>query len=240
MCGIEGSPGGANHGAGRSGLYAILVWDGRSRGCLVGHNGSLLAREKSRNKTALHSPLHGAGGEVVSFIKGSLSLHLGAGRFYCLCQSELPQELYVGSEPFSGRPCFDAAGCLQWSTAQRNRRNCKLCPEDGPGDYRDRPHYPANLQRGICAVSGAPLTGAERASYFLRGCAGTSDQRERKSHAIRRVRPGVKRPVLGLGGTSTSASGYRKRYPDAMLADVIGTLTFLRPKPLKLQGRRFL
>ena len=27
------------------------------------------------------------------------------------------------------------------------------------------------------------MTGAERADYFLRGCAGMSDRRERKSHA---------------------------------------------------------
>ena len=88
---------------------------------------------------------------------------------------------------------------LQRSAAKWDRRNCELCQEDGPGDYRDRPHYPADLPWGICAVPGAPLTGAERALYFLRGCAGMSDQRERKSHAVRRVRPDAERPVRGLG-----------------------------------------
>ena len=41
--------------------------------------------------------------------------------------------------------------------------------------------------------------GVERASNFLRGCAGISDRREQKSHAVRRVRPDTKRPVRGLG-----------------------------------------
>ncbi|MDE7245839.1 MAG: hypothetical protein K2O18_17955, partial [Oscillospiraceae bacterium] len=35
--------------------------------------------------------------------------------------------------------------------------------------------------------------------YFLRGCAGKSDRRERQSHAVRRVRRDEKRTVRGLG-----------------------------------------
>ena len=56
---------------------------------------------------------------------------------------------------------------------------------------------------------------------FLRGCAGTGDRRERKSHAVRRVRPDALRLTRGLGGTPTSTSEYLKYlkgYPDDLLA----------------------
>lgn len=134
---------------------------------------------------------------MVSFLAGTLSLYPGAGRFSCLCQSGLPRKMYAGPQPlFSGtrrRP----AGRLQWSKTQRNRRNCELCPKNGPGDHCNRPHHPACHAWGICAAPGTVLTGAERASYFLCGCAEMSDRRERKSHAAgvfdrtQSIRPGA-------------------------------------------------
>ena len=54
-------------------------------------------REESRNQAPLHSPLRGAGGQVVSFIAGPLSFDSGQGGFYHLRQQGLPQKLYAGA-----------------------------------------------------------------------------------------------------------------------------------------------
>ena len=64
-------------------------------------------------------------------------LHLGTGRFCCLCQSGLPQKLYAGQKPFYGGTRLCPAGRLQRSAAKWDRRNCELCQEDGPGDHCD-------------------------------------------------------------------------------------------------------
>ena len=45
---------------------------------------------------------------------------------------------------------------------------------------------------------------------FPRGCAGISDQRERESHADRRVRPDALRPVRGLGEPQQATSNIQK------------------------------
>ena len=60
--------------------------------------------------------------------------------------------------------------------------------------------------------------GAERAHIFPRGCAGMSDQRERKSRAARHVRLNAQRAVGGLGYSPTSTSEIRKGYSDDLLA----------------------
>ena len=49
-----------------------------------------------------------------------------------------------------------------------------------------------------------------------------SDQRERESHAVRRVRLDAKAASLGLGGTPTRVSRYPKGYRKTLLARVIG------------------
>ena len=46
----------------------------------------------------------------------------------------------------------------------------------------------------------------DRALIFPRGCAETSDLRQRESHAVRRVRPDALRPVRGLGALSASGA----------------------------------
>ena len=58
----------------------------------------------------------------------------------------------------------------------------------------------------------------ERALPFLRGCAGMSDRRGRKSHAVRRVRPDAMRTVRGFGEPQQAAMEYRFRYSIALLA----------------------
>ena len=63
----------------------------------------------------------------------------------------------------------------------------------------------------------------DRTLIFPRGCAGMSDQRERESHADRRVRLDAEEASPGLGGTPTSVSEFPKGYSDTLLAHVIGT-----------------
>ena len=62
----------------------------------------------------------------------------------------------------------------------------------------------------------------DRTLIFPRGCAGTSDHRERKSHAVRRVRLDAEADSPGLGGTPTSDQQYPKGYCWSLLARVIG------------------
>ena len=54
-----------------------------------------------------------------------------------------------------------------------------------------------------------------------------SDRSERKSHAVRRVRPDAKRTVQGLGESQQAAREYRKRYSLALLAYVSGMFSSL-------------
>ena len=95
------------------------------------------ALEKSRNKAPLHSPLHIAGGEVVSFITEPLPHHSGTGGFDCLCQSGQPQKLYAGPQPLPSEIRRLCAGCLQRGAARRNGSNHTVCSETGTGDYCD-------------------------------------------------------------------------------------------------------
>ena len=48
---------------------------------------------------------------------------------------------------------------------------------------------------------------------FPRGCAETSDLRERESHAVRRVRPDALRPVRGLGEPQQAHRNIQKDIP---------------------------